>query len=1169
VLANVGAVEDVAGTPAYTAPEIVRGLPVDGRADLYALGVLGYAMVTGRKPYDAQSMQELESWWSRPVPPPSSFAPVPEALEDLILDLLCLEPLGRPPSATLLIDRLTTLGGLDPDPGLLVTPGFSESAAMVGRKKELRTLSKLYAKVKGGGSRAFVIEAESGTGKTRLLQELAIRVKLEGGLVLRVSCEEADGGPFAALAALIDEAFVAAPDEAKAATEASASLLGRIFESVRRAHPRVVPEREVGEPTEDRVRMQEAFMRAIRALASARPVALLVDDIQRCDEASAAGLAGLARGAVPGLLIGFARRLAEPVRAPAAVASLSTLQPLLRLSGLDAEGVKALLRSSFGDAPRLSRLANWLTRTTGGSPMFCIELTRHMVENGAIHHDGSTWILPEDVTQTGAPERLADAMRHRVEGLPGPARAIGEVLAVQGGEADLERVLALSEAIGLSMPEGGAGAGSAAPSTPNRAEVVFSALDELVQQHVVVDTGERVRFKHDSLREALLGGIEPEQRRRLHRHVGHVLLEAGGGDDPAAEAEVGWHLYRGGDEQRGAEMLERAGRSLYEAQARADCVAPLATALEVRERNGAPKAVIGDLSYMLATAGWTSNREAGEKHAQRPIEIYADLSGINAATRMKRWLGWRLALFLAVIWASLRWLFRRGEARGPGPLRALSFFAVSLVNAVAIAYTVNHKDLVARLVARAEPLTAFKGQTPFSAYLSILAMTDILHGRFKLARDRLSAAIELVHRPRLNPLTNHERMLIEGSMRCIRNIIDANQFDARMDEDLAAIDATGLTSYRHSADTARVVRHRYRGEEAKARALEAQIEPTSLQLSSWSVDLMRVYTAHVAYPFTHDLEGLKQGLDALERRAAEGMELSVRIAFTRAEIQRERGEYDQALKTAVPVLEALGPDEHLYRQFLASTVAQTALESYQYDLAARYARVGLEDAREYRMLMPWLRSQRVLGLAEDALGQPKEGAARLERAIGVAEAHDCPVLAGELHEARARIAFAAKDRLLFEVHRAKCAAWLRPTENPGLIAVVERLAELDRLDRDDSLPEADPRRRRPGVSTETTGGGDSTSGDSEPDAATRSEVLVDSDTIPGSRPPVTLLTSSAVSSSYDEAEEATSASSPRALAGKVISEPGEESEEATSASSPRALSGKVISEPGEGGSQDD
>ena len=302
----------------------------------------------------------------------------------------------------------------------------------------------------------------------------------------------------------------------------------------------------------------------------------------------------------------------------------------------------------------------------------------------------------------------------------------------------------------------------------------------------------------------------------------------------------------------------------------------------------------------------------------------------------------------------------------------------------------------------------------------------------------------------------------------MRVLVDVNQFEnERLFADLKRMEELDLRFYDLAAQTARIVRHRYRGEEKVARALEKQLEAEELQLGSWSTELQRLLFAHPAYALCHDVEGLKRSLDALERCVEAGMALEERVVMTQAEIHRERGRPEEAIALIEPMLQRLEPSNHLFIQYAGSTAAQAALEMYRWGLAAEHAQRVLDDGADegVRVILPWLRAQRVLGLAEDALGKSAEGARRIEEALAIAESLDCPVMAGELHEARARIAFASEDRAAFIHHRQKCDDWLRPTENPGLIAVVERLFELDR---EAELRPESARRRRPGGSSEAS-----------------------------------------------------------------------------------------------------
>lgn len=89
------------GTPQYVAPEQVAGRPADGRADLYALGVVLFEMLTGRPPFDGTTPAEVAgARLSRDVPPPSEGAPdVPEGLDGVVARATARRPEDRYASA--------------------------------------------------------------------------------------------------------------------------------------------------------------------------------------------------------------------------------------------------------------------------------------------------------------------------------------------------------------------------------------------------------------------------------------------------------------------------------------------------------------------------------------------------------------------------------------------------------------------------------------------------------------------------------------------------------------------------------------------------------------------------------------------------------------------------------------------------------------------------------------------------------------------------------------------------------------------------------------------------------------------------------------------------------------------------------------------------------------
>ena len=97
------------GTPAYMSPEQAAGeREIDGRSDLYSLGILGYQMLTGEPPFTAGSTPAMlvKHVSERPVPVQQRRADVPDDLARTVMMLLEKDPANRYPSANALVAAL-------------------------------------------------------------------------------------------------------------------------------------------------------------------------------------------------------------------------------------------------------------------------------------------------------------------------------------------------------------------------------------------------------------------------------------------------------------------------------------------------------------------------------------------------------------------------------------------------------------------------------------------------------------------------------------------------------------------------------------------------------------------------------------------------------------------------------------------------------------------------------------------------------------------------------------------------------------------------------------------------------------------------------------------------------------------------------------------------------
>jgi eukaryotic-like serine/threonine-protein kinase len=134
---SITQVGSVLGTAAYLAPEQARGEEAGARADLYSLGVVSYQLLTGRLPYEANSLSELAIKQQRDPPAPlEELNPrVPPELADAIELALALDKEERPANAMLLAEAIANgARGIEP-------AGYETQTRRMGGTAATRVLS--------------------------------------------------------------------------------------------------------------------------------------------------------------------------------------------------------------------------------------------------------------------------------------------------------------------------------------------------------------------------------------------------------------------------------------------------------------------------------------------------------------------------------------------------------------------------------------------------------------------------------------------------------------------------------------------------------------------------------------------------------------------------------------------------------------------------------------------------------------------------------------------------------------------------------------------------------------------------------------------------------------------------------------------------------------------
>lgn len=548
------AVDAYGMAPEYAAPEMTGRLDVgiDRRSDLYCLGGVLYALMTGRPPFVSPDPLELmHSHMAREVQPASDLdVTIPRVLSDILHKLLAKMPAARYQSAHgLLFDLDWCLRHVASEPAVDATLNVGERDArgvfalpnsLLGRGREIEAIRSLCERTERGEVHVAILRGPAGSGKSALA-----RHALQGASGFTVTAKFDQIGhnePYAfitqAVAGLV-QLILASPDDEVAVwrqqlVDGLGVNLGLVaglvpsLEQIVGVQPSVVQI----PAAESRHRFRMALQAFLRVFCRPQtPLRLFLDDLQWADAASLELLESMVADTRLGYLLIVAAHRGGP-DGPVPAGSLAMLEsgafPVHRftLAPLDlmqcAEMIALSLHHRIHDVLALARLAE---QKTSGNPFFVAQFLRFLHSSRLITFDYGEGRWRWDMLRIqaeGITEDVLALMHRKLDALPTPTRQLLATAALIGGAFDFD-TLALATAEEPRWVRR-----ALVPAMEAGLTYTLQKPEPIESTHVV-DRGEEIRFVHDQVQQAACGRLDAAELNQLRLAIGwrlHAALAA-------------------------------------------------------------------------------------------------------------------------------------------------------------------------------------------------------------------------------------------------------------------------------------------------------------------------------------------------------------------------------------------------------------------------------------------------------------------------------------------------------------------------------------------------------------------------------------------------------------------------------------------------------------------
>ena len=418
--------------------------------------------------------------------------------------------------------------------------------SLVARTVELTKLKAAYENALTSRSSVVAVQGETGVGKTRLMQELAVYAQSKSGVVLSGSASE-DGLPYAPWIEITRQYVAQAPKELlRRVLGPNASELAKLVPDIVAKLGTVPASKSLGEQ-QDKMRFYEAITQFFITICKDAPLLLLFDDMEYADQSSLDLLEYFVRRSSNLRVLTVCSLPAEHELKPSSPLEQTLMkfnkQRLLEsvtVKNLNSDETTNLIKQTFGEQTVSPEFADLIYQRTGGNPFFVEEVLRSLVEDGTIFRTEKGWDR-KPIQEIVIPRSVKNTLKSRLTKLDPETLNTMTIAAVAGSEFDFEVLRDTSQ---LSED-----------ALLDKIERALSAGIILEMPHQL----NRFKFADDLIRGLLLDELSQIRRAKSHLKIAAAMEKQYANNLESQAEAIANHFSEGGDAERTIKYSIMAG----------------------------------------------------------------------------------------------------------------------------------------------------------------------------------------------------------------------------------------------------------------------------------------------------------------------------------------------------------------------------------------------------------------------------------------------------------------------------------------------------------------------------------------------------------------------------------------------------------------------------------